>query len=152
MKKDITKKQIESNEAQDIKLDSLTDDQVKKEIQEESSDRMIPVPEEESPLTKKELDLWRKEFKHIYKTQIGDNIFVWKKLKRREYADIISQAYDGLTARNIQIIQEEEITKVAVLYPKNIVALIEEEAGTATTLSEEIMAKSGFDRVYSSEL
>ncbi len=48
--------------------------------------------------------------------------------------------------------KQEMMVKKAVLYPFNVDELIEENAGIATVLSEEILAKSGFAISYTEEL
>ena len=44
------------------------------------------------------------------------------------------------------------MVKATVLYPFDVDALVEDNAGLATVLSEEILAKSGFAMSYTEEL
>ena len=44
------------------------------------------------------------------------------------------------------------MVKTAILYPFDVDTLIDENAGLATVLSEEILAKSGFAISYTEEL
>ena len=48
--------------------------------------------------------------------------------------------------------KQELMVKAAILYPFNVDALIDENAGLATVLSEEILAKSGFALSYTEEI
>ena len=94
-----------------------------------------------------DINNWKKDFKKIYKTQIGDNIFIWRKLRRHEYASIKSQTYeDVVTPTMANIMMEEDFVKTCVLYPfsDEINEIIEDNAGIASSLSDIIMDRSGF--------
>lgn len=76
----------------------------------------------------------------IYKTTIEDKVFVWRQLLRTEYVEIINQP-DIDTFR-----KEEIITITCVVWPKITEADLKSlGAGVPTTLSENILSKSGFE-------
>ena len=93
---------------------------------------------------------WKKEYKRIFKNEVDGDIIIWRRLKRKEYKEIL--AYEDEDEENRIMTKQEMMVKKAVLYPFNVDELIEENAGIATVLSEEILAKSGFAISYTEEL
>lgn len=96
---------------------------------EESLEKLIPE--------------WKKEFGRLYKNTVDDIEIIWRPIKRREYRELLSISTDG--NEDAFFLRQEKTCTMAVLYPNNIVELIEQRAGLASVLSEEILAKSGFD-------
>lgn len=88
--------------------------------------------------TRKEVEEWKKEYGRIYYIFFDeDTPFIWRRLRRAEYREILSKAEDRYT-------NEEIIARKCVLYPKNVDELLEEQAGFATVLCDQIMEHSGF--------
>lgn len=92
-----------------------------------------------------QLEEWKKEYKKIYQSTIGDKDYIWRRIKRKEYSDIMN-IKDGENA-------DERIYNRQIAMCKMVVLNIQEEelsndfeelSGLAITLSEEIMGKSGF--------
>ena len=94
---------------------------------------------------------WKAEYKKIYKNEIDDEIVIWRRLKRGEYKNILAQETNGNDDNPIMT-KQEMMVKAAVLYPFDVESLINDNAGVATVLSEEILAKSGFAISYTEEL
>lgn len=120
-----------------------------------------PVPENKinedvNELTQEELEFknmiesWRKDYKKIFKNEIDEEIIIWRRLKRGEYKTILNMNFEDEDSKILS--KQEEMVKAAVLYPSNIQELIDENAGLATVLSEEILAKSGFAISYTTEI
>jgi hypothetical protein len=87
----------------------------------------------------------KKQWGKIFMTKIGDDVFVWRKLRRKEYVDLMvntEKLDDDMDVKMFK--RQEEIAKLCVLYPENIDELIEENCGIATVLSDEIILRSGF--------
>lgn len=96
---------------------------------EESLDKLIPQ--------------WKKQFGRIYKNTIDDVEVIWRPIRRGEYRELLNIVVDE--NEDAFFARQEKTCAMAVLYPKNVAELIEQKAGVATVLSEEILAKSGFD-------
>ena len=92
---------------------------------------------------------WKKQYKNIYKNTIDGIDIYWRAVKRSEYKDLLNanEDIDTTTAegRELKILAKQgSMVKTVVLFPDNIEELIEEKAGIATVLSDEILDKSGF--------
>lgn len=86
-----------------------------------------------------QIETWKIKYKKIYKNRIdSDNFVIWHSINRGEYKEIFSNADSSFLEK------QEQIVKTVCLYPNNIDELIEERAGLANMLSEEILAYSGF--------
>lgn len=88
----------------------------------------------------KNIDKWKKQYKHIYKNVLDVNEFIiWRPLNRKEYKEIV-------TTKDLSLLDSQELTvKKVLLYPSNAEELIDARAGIATILSEEILENSGFN-------
>ena len=116
-----------------------------------------PVEHQEALVNEEgELDLtkyiekWKQEHKRIFKNDIDGEIIIWRRLKRGEYKNILNESEEDQD--NKILTKQEKMVATAVLYPFNIEEVIEDNAGLATVLSEEILAKSGFAISYTEEL
>lgn len=89
---------------------------------------------------RKEVEGWKKRYKHVYFTPFEDEIYVWRTLQRPEYREIIRDT--TLTALD----REELFTEKCVLYPYDfsLEKIKKSRAGIASLLAEMIMDKSGF--------
>lgn len=95
------------------------------------------------------IDQWKAIHKRIFKNEIHGETIIWRRLKRGEYKEILKAE----TEEDDRILAKQELmVKAAVLYPFDVDSLIDENAGLATVLSEEILAKSGFALSYTEEL
>lgn len=101
----------------------------------------------ENTLTETQINNWKKEYGKIYKTIIGEDVIIWRKLKRSEYVNImLDESTDENTdVREKVFLRQDQITKIATLYPNNIEDLINESGALATCMSDQIMLKSGFE-------
>lgn len=93
---------------------------------------------------------WKAQHKRIFKNEIDGEIVIWRRLKRGEYKEILNTPAEDEESKIM--VKQELMVKTAVLYPFNIDELVEENAGLATVLSEEILAKSGFAISYTEEI
>lgn len=101
------------------------------------------------PKLKANIEKWKAKYKHIYKNSLGEkeNEFViWRPLNRKEYKEILDLG-------EIPILESQELTvKKVLLYPDNAFKLVEERAGIATALAEEVLEHSGFNISQTTEL
>lgn len=93
---------------------------------------------------------WKAQHKRIFKNEIDGETIIWRRLKRGEYKEILAHQDPDEDSKILS--KQEMMVKAAVLYPFDVEALIEDNAGVATVLSEEILARSGFAISYTEEL
>lgn len=87
-------------------------------------------------------DLKRK-YPQVYATIVGDDLYIWRPLGRREYREILEQATDEHDL-------EERIAQAAVVWPEGI-DFQKGKAGAPEILAAEIKEASGYgspERVY----
>ncbi len=109
----------------------------------------------ENALSQEQIDQWKTEFGHVYKTMSDGNAIIWRKLKRKEYIDIMTSVADDEEGENPQqrlYRRQDLVVKTVTLYPNDIEKLIEESGGLATNIAEQVMEKSGFDTAEAEEL
>lgn len=118
-------------------------------------DKPVETPEvsvnEEGELDLTEhIEKWKQEHKRIFKNDIDGETIIWRRLKRGEYKNILKEVEEDNDSQILT--KQEKMVVAAMLYPFNAEELIEENAGLATVLSEEILARSGFAISYTEEL
>lgn len=118
----------------------INDTKVKKEVSTTKKDTSTIKKEGYADNIKE----WKASFGKIYKTVIDKQDYIWKKVGRRDYTEIMTEVIDD-DADIRYYKRQEAITKSIVLYPDNIDELIEQNAGLATTISSEALEKSGFE-------
>ena len=119
-----------------------TKKQPKKEVESNDDEEVIDLTDH--------IEAWKKQYKKIFKNEIDGEVIIWRRLKRGEYKEILKLEEEDQDSSIL--VKQERLTIATVLYPFNVDALIEENAGLATVLSEEILAKSGFAMSYTEEL
>jgi hypothetical protein len=111
------------------------------------------------------IDKSKKKYGHIYKTELADEIIIWRLLKRNEYKEIMNITiykevqdrdakgnllFDDNGAPVMKEVEDEEetfdarqeaIAKAVILYPDGVVDYM---AAAADVISTECMLKSGF--------
>lgn len=118
-------------------------------------DKPVETPEvsvnEEGELDLTEyIEKWKQEHKRVFKNDIDGETIIWRRLKRGEYKNILKETEEDNDSQILT--KQEKMVVTAMLYPFNAEELIEENAGLATVLSEEILARSGFAISYTEEL
>ena len=118
-------------------------------------------------ISKEQIEEWKNEYGHIYRTFLDGNPIIWRRLKRKEYEEItISTADDELdlnedeedtpdvarkrTARMYN--RQNMIAQAAIIYPENAMDLLNNYALAITNISDDVMARSGVDMPKSEEL
>lgn len=87
---------------------------------------------------------WKAKYGRIYKNIVDGDVFIWKAIRRKEYRELLKMN-DDIDADERFLLKQESVVQMATLFPENISSFIESKAGLATVLSEEILARSGFD-------
>lgn len=105
-------------------------------------------------INEQQIQEWKNKWGKIYKTTIGEDVIVWRKLKRKEYVEIMSGAdeedEDFYGAKIYK--RQDKIAEKVILYPENAKEMMEDNAGVSTTIADEVLVKSGFDQTETEEL
>lgn len=89
------------------------------------------------------IEQWKKELGRIYKNKVDDIEIIWRPIRRKEYKELLNISVDE--NEDALFVRQEKTCLMAVLHPNNIEELMEQKAGLASVLSEEILSKSGFE-------
>lgn len=134
MKKTNSKITVENDnvkiEADDILLTEMENEEVKVD-----KEKLIEQTAEEI----KE----KYRLREVFITNVADMYIVWRKLKRSEYKEIMTQTY----SENEDLAfyeKQDDIARKVILYPENVEELIEEFAGVSDIIASETMVKTGF--------
>lgn len=113
-------------------------------------------------ITKAQIVEWKEKYGKIYKTTIGDEDFIWRTVRRKEYVELVksnaalAEGEQDLLALQDELFyrRQEEVVLTSILMPApdEMKNLIEEQGGLASALSDEIMEKSGFVKPDTSAL
>jgi hypothetical protein len=105
---------------------------------------------------KKQLDSWKHEFGEIYRTDLNDQVYIWHKLRRKDYIEVMSdESLNAIDNGDLRVfMRQEKILRKGVLYPsgEELEYLIDNNAGVAGNISDEIMLASGFRPVRSEKI
>ena len=105
---------------------------------------------ETTALTEAQINDWKKQYGKIYKSIVGDEVVIFRKIKRSEYMQVMTDI-DSEDPMKI-FLRQDMITKMTTLYPNNIEQLIEENGALSTVVSNEVLGKSGFDLLSTTQL
>lgn len=96
---------------------------------------------------------WKQEHGKIFKSIINDKEYIWRRIKRKEYSEIMN-IKDGEDVDERVYRRQEAIAKMVILNlaVEEVESDLEELAGLASTLSEEVMDRSGFNLTATFEL
>lgn len=105
----------------------------------------------QNALTDAQIKEWKDKYHKVYKTVVGDQVIVWRKLTRKEYVKVMTEVDDDNSQIKVYL-RQDAITQMVTLYPKNIAQVIEENGTLSSAIADEIMMKSGFDVASTAEL
>ncbi len=97
---------------------------------------------------------WKKEFGKVFKTTTEDgDIFIWRRLKRKEYVEVMSitEEMEAMDKEQRMYDRQDKIAKMVTLYPEDL-SIFDQSAGLATSISDEVIYKSGFGEIETAEL
>ena len=105
-------------------------------------------------ISQQQIAEWKAEFGKVFKSTVGDDVLIWRRLKRKEYVTVMDDNFGGKDLTEFAQIyaRQEAIIKMVTLWPENVQELVEGTAGLATTLSDEIVLRSGFQAPVIEEL
>ena len=135
-----------------MKLNSIKNNSTDNEQEEVkttiSTQNVEPVKEDLSGLTLNEkIEYWKNKYKKIYRTIIDDTTFIWRRLNRSEYSSVSFETYSE--NQKLDMYENQyRFCQFCVLYPDNAIDMMNESAGIAPVLADEIVFKSGFGSMF----
>ena len=135
-----------------MKLNSIKNNSTDNEQEEVkatiSTQNVEPVKEDLSGLTLNEkIEYWKNKYKKIYRTIIDDTTFIWRRLNRSEYSSVAFETYSE--NQKLDMYEKQyRFCQFCVLYPNNAIDMMNESAGIAPVLADEIVFKSGFGSMF----
>ena len=135
-----------------MKLNSIKNNSTDNEQEEVkatiSTQNVEPVKEDLSGLTLNEkIEYWKNKYKKIYRTIIDDTTFIWRRLNRSEYSSVAFETYSE--NQKLDMYEKQyRFCQFCVLYPDNAIDMMNESAGIAPVLADEIVFKSGFGSMF----
>ena len=135
-----------------MKLNSIKNNSTDNEQEEVkatiSTQNVEPVKEDLSGLTLNEkIEYWKNKYKKIYRTIIDDTTFIWRRLNRSEYSSVAFETYSE--NQKLDMYEKQyRFCQLCVLYPDNAIDMMDESAGIAPVLADEIVFKSGFGSMF----
>jgi len=144
----------------DDNMNQKTEDEQLKESVDRVMDTMrerygIPVPAGEV-VPKEQLNAWKKQYNEIYRTDLNGQVYIWHKLRRRDYIEVMNdETLNSIENTDLRIfMRQEKILQCGILYPtgEELERIVDENAGVAGNISDEIMLASGFRPVRSEKI
>lgn len=109
-----------------------------------------------SMISKQQLDEWKLSYGELYRSYLNGQDFIWHKIRRKDYVALMTDSeLSALDNAELRVfLRQEKITKMCVLYPdKNTLDnIVENNAGVAGNISDEIMMISGFRPISSEQI
>ena len=115
---------------------------------------------EKAAVSQGEIDAWKAMFGHVYKTMSGKQAIIYRPIRRSEYTKLmldtdIPPEEERIPEKRLERLSSRQVglCEIAVLYPagEELSAMLENEAGLASNLSDEIMDHSGFNALAQTE-
>ena len=95
---------------------------------------------------KTELELWKDEFRKVYKSYIGGKEYTWRRITRSEYHEVMGYKEGDTVEERIYNRQAKIVSMVILGMKKEELDFeLSDLSGLATSLSEEVMEMSGFN-------
>lgn len=131
----------------------LHDENLEQVAEPIEADFAQPIEEVEVELTDAQIAAWKAEHGKIFKNTVNDEVYVWRRLNRREYVDAMSFTSETNPEENLYL-RQNLIAMEVTLYPsKHIMAeRIQQYAGLAGEISDRSILKSGFEVSKTEEL
>lgn len=122
-------------------------------IQAENKESTDPILDETLMSPSEKIAHWKELYDKIYLSVYDEQEFAWRKIKRREYTEIMENTSDEGIDDVIEYRQYLTL-KVCILShtEQELDLILEEYPGLLTSLSGEILKKSGFAKPLTIEL
>lgn len=96
--------------------------------------------------TKDQIQIWKEEHGRIFQSTIDGKDYIWRRIKRKEYSSVMAMK-DGDDIDERIYNRQYAIAKMVILNIEEaeLETDLNELAGLATTISDEVLEKSGFN-------
>lgn len=134
----VSEEEVEGKEEK-AQVDETVHEDIEEEASFEGDDELFPGGPDYD-----QLQQWKSLYNdEVYVTEFGDDVIIFRPIRRREYKDIYEVAGDP---SNYYI--EEQVCRKSILWPENYAdqRMAFGKAGIPTTLSQIILERSGFLR------
>lgn len=117
----------------------------------------LGLPEDINNLiSQQQIDAWRLQYGELYRTYLNNQSFIWHKIRRKDYIALMTdEEMSNVENGELRIfLRQEKIIKLCVLYPDSVTLenLVENNAGIAGNIADEIMMASGFRPVSTEQI
>ena len=128
-------------------------------MKNETEKKKVPAMEN-IEISQEDIESWKAEHGSVYKTISGNQAIIYRPIKRSEYTAFMLDTDIPIEEENDPEKRLERLSKrqvglcqITVLYPdqETLAKMLENKAGLASTLSDEIMDHSGFNALAKSE-
>ena len=101
----------------------------------------------EEIINEQQIQDWKATWGKVFKTTVGDETVIWRKIKRKEYVDIMQDNFGGEALSDYErvCLRQDTIVAMCSLWPVEITSMVENNAGLATQVADEIVFRSGFE-------
>jgi len=110
----------------------------------------IDEPISELEVLEGKIQEWKKQYKKVYRTELGELTIIWRLMSRKDYTEVMSIA--PINEDLIVYERENAICRKVILHPADVDEFIETYAAVAEVIANECMTKSGFDIPTTTEL
>ena len=95
---------------------------------------------------KDQIQIWKEEHGRIFQSTIDGKDYIWRRIKRKEYSSVMAMK-DGDDIDERIYNRQYAIAKMVILNIEEaeLETDLNELAGLATTISDEVLEKSGFN-------
>lgn len=112
----------------------------------------------EGELSQAQIEEWKAKYGHVYKTASGKQAIVYHSVNRKDYEQMmedteISVEDEQDEKKRLERVRNRKLAMIqlSVLYPENIMELVDEFAGLSDSLTDDIMVHSGFNALAETE-
>lgn len=118
----------------------------------EEVEAQVEATEEFVPVSKEQIDEWKKEYGKVFMSEIAGDVYIWRRIRRSEYATAITMGEELESIEDRVYLRQVEISKIATLHPLDIEVELKNAGGLAVELAENIILKSGFHQTKLKQL
>lgn len=130
---------------------------MKEDYQEKKTETTMA---QQTEVSRASIEAWKAEFGHVYKTKSGKQAIIYRPIRRSEYTKLmletdIKPEEESVPEKRLERLSNRQVglCAISVLYPQgeDLSRMLENEAGLASNLADEIMDHSGFNALAQTE-
>jgi hypothetical protein len=153
------KEEVESEET--AEQGELTEETAEEVEEQEESEELEEDEEDNSEIaiigtdiTEKQLAKYKAKYNKLFRSYLNNDIYVWHRLSRAEFADVMKQTSDITDLEEKILKREELVCKAACVYPslERQQEIFKDNEIFASNMCEEILSYSGFVKALTSQV